>query len=189
MGEIKSSWEIAREKVEKLGKLSPEEQRKQREDRCHPIGKSLAEKYLSEHNTKFLENELNKYDNEDNELIRQITLRHLIEEIDLNKSFLLDRIAQGILNLAETEEIAKTINKIEEISSEYNKAEEMERQNIERDGREILNQQRISGTAISKFNILAKKEWRIRLDKIAHPFKETLDNLKRELLDLTISAS
>ena len=33
MGEIKSAWEIAMEKAEKLGKLPPEELRRQKEEK------------------------------------------------------------------------------------------------------------------------------------------------------------
>ena len=46
MGEIKSAWEIAVERVEGLGKLSPEELRRQKEEEYALIGQVLADKYL-----------------------------------------------------------------------------------------------------------------------------------------------
>jgi hypothetical protein len=57
MGEMKSAWERAQEKVEKLGKIT-EEEIKQIE--CIPVGNKLAAKYLQD--TDFnLDAELTKY--------------------------------------------------------------------------------------------------------------------------------
>lgn len=182
MGEIKSAWEIAQEKADKLGELSPEEKKKQREDRCHLTGKSLAEKYLSQHDTRYLEAELNKYNSEDKDLISQAALHRLIEGIDLRYSLILDKISQGIRSLAKTETAVETVGKIKELFQEYQEAEKGGRQEIEGAGREILHQLRISGTAISQINVRAKEEWQKKLSQLTHPFEERLNKLKQELL-------
>lgn len=184
MGDIKSAWEIAQAKANKLGELSPEERKKQREDRCHIIGRSLTEKYLSGHDTKNLEAELDKYDNEDKELIRRIALRQLIERIDLRSDFILDRIGQGILSLAKTETATETMGKIKELFQEYRETEKGEGQGMEKAGREILHQLRISGTAIGHINIGAKEEWQNKLREMTPPFEERLNQLKQELLNV-----
>ena len=57
MGEMKSAWEKAKEKVEKLGKLT-EEELKQVE--CVPVGNKLAAKYLQDADYN-LDAELTKY--------------------------------------------------------------------------------------------------------------------------------
>jgi ElaB/YqjD/DUF883 family membrane-anchored ribosome-binding protein len=57
MGEMKSAWERAQEKVEKLGKLT-EEETKQLE--CVPVGNRLAAKYLQDTDYN-LDAELTKY--------------------------------------------------------------------------------------------------------------------------------
>jgi phosphomannomutase len=57
LGEMKSAWEKAQEKVEKLGKLT-EEETKQFE--CIPVGNKLAAKYLQDINYN-LDAELMKY--------------------------------------------------------------------------------------------------------------------------------
>jgi len=57
MGEMKSAWEKAKEKVEKLGKLT-EEEMKQVE--CIPVGNKLAAKYLQDADYN-LDSELTKY--------------------------------------------------------------------------------------------------------------------------------
>lgn len=182
MGEIKSAWEIAQEKADELGELSPEERQKQRQDRCRPIGQSLAEKYLGQYDSQDLEAELNKYDSEDRELISRAALQRLVERIDLGYSPILDKIGQGILSLANTRAVAETLGKTKELFHEYREAEVMERQEVERAGREILHQLRISGTAISQVNIRAREEWQKKISQLAQPFQERLDTLKQELL-------
>jgi hypothetical protein len=57
MGEMKSAWEKAREKVEKLGKLTEEESRQLE---CIPVGNKLAARYLQDTNYG-LDAELTKY--------------------------------------------------------------------------------------------------------------------------------
>ena len=182
MGEIKSAWEIAREKAAKLGELSPEERKQQREDRCSSIGKALAEQYLSQHDIQHLEAEFSKYNGEERELITQAVLQRLTEALDLRYSLTLNTISQGVLILIKTETVAETIAKIRELFQEYRETEEREKQEIERTGMEILHQLRISGTAISQINIRAKEEWQKKLLELAQPFNERLGKLKQELL-------
>ncbi len=182
MSEIKSAREIAQEKANKLGALSPEERKKQRDDRYRLIGKTLAEKYLGQNDARLLEAELSKYSGPDKDLISRAVLRLLVEGIDLNYSLKLDEIGQGILSLSGTEAAVQTTDKIKELFHEYWEAENKKRQEIERAGREILHQLRISGTAISQINIRAKEEWLKQLNELAQPFEERLNSLKQELL-------
>ena len=185
MGEIKSAWEIAHEKADKLGDLSPEERRKEREDRCRLIGISLAEKYLSQHDLCLLEDEPNKHSAQDKELIRQAVIHRLIEVIEIGYGMKLDEIGRGILKLTRSEIPGQTLGKIKELFQEYVEAENKERQEVEKAGREILHQLRISGTAISQINIRAKEEWWGKLSELANPFEERLNRLKQELLSST----
>jgi len=57
MGEMKSAWEKAKEKVDKLGKLTEEEIKQLK---CIPVGNKLAAKYLQDTNYN-LDAELTKY--------------------------------------------------------------------------------------------------------------------------------
>ena len=181
MGEIKSAREIAQEKASKLGELSPEERKGQRQDRCRMIGKSLAEKYLSQYDIRLLETELNKHSAQDKDLMKQATIHRLIEGINLRYGSTLDKISQGILTLANNAMAIETVGKIKELFQEYDEAENRARQEIENAGMEILHQLRISGTAISQINIRAKEEWEQRLNQLTGPFEERLNYLKQEL--------
>ena len=183
VGEIKSAREIAQEKASKLGKLSPEERKGQRQDRCRIIGKSLAERYLSQYDIRLLEAEINKHSAQDKDLIKQAAIHRLIEGINLKYGSELDKISQGILTLANTAMAIETIGKIKELFQEYEEAENGARQEIEKAGMEILHQLRVSGTAISHINIRAKEEWEQTLNQLTGPFEEILNPLKQELLN------
>ena len=179
VGEIKSAREIAQEKANKLGELSPEERKGQRQDRCRMIGKSLAEKYLSQYDIRLLENELNKHSAQDKDLMKQAAIHQLIEGINLRYSSTLDKISQGILTLANNAAAVETIDKIKELFQEYEETENRVRRDIENSGIEILHQLRVSGTAISQINIRAKEEWEQRLNQLTSPFEERLNYLKQ----------
>ena len=181
MGEIQSSWEIARKKADLLGELSVDEQRKQREEICQPVAKSLVDKYLDEQDARRLKKELDVYQAEDKNLIRQMAIHRLIDCIELQNSSILDKAISGVLILVNNEMVGQVVGQIKQLFIAYGEIEKTERQKIEIAGREILHQQRISGTAISMINIRAREEWQERLKEIAQPFEKQLYNLKQEL--------
>jgi hypothetical protein len=181
VADIKSAWEIAQEKASKLGELSAEEREGQRQDRCRLIGESLTEKYLSHHDISSLEEELRKHSPQDKYLISQAAVHRLIQALDLQYLTELTEISQGILNLAHSDATTKTLDEIKALVQEYVETEDKESQEIERAGREMLHQLRISGTAVGRLNMRAKAEWQKKLDQTARPFDERLNYLKQEL--------
>jgi hypothetical protein len=181
MADIKSAWEIAQEKASKLGELSAEEREEQRQNRCRLIGESMAEKYLSHYDISSLEDELNKHSSQDRSLISQAVVSCLIQGIDLRYSTALHEISKGILTLVNFPEAIKTLDEIKELFRECAKAEDKERREIEKTGREMLHQMRVSGTAVGRLNIGTKEEWQKKLDQTAQPFDERLNYLKKEL--------
>lgn len=181
VADIKSAWEIAQEKASKLGDLSPEEREEQRRDKCRLIGESLAEKYLSHHNISFLQDELSKHGTQDRYLVGKAATRRLIQGIGLLHPSTLAEISRGILALANSAAATKIMDEVKELFQEYIEAENKEKQEIEKAGREMLHQLRVSGTAISQLNIRAQEEWQKKLEQTARPFDERLNNLKEEL--------
>lgn len=181
MGEIKSAWEIAQEKANKLGSLSTEERKRQSEERCLLIGKALAEKYLSQQDLSQFETELSKHTGEDRKLVNQAALQRLIEEIDLRYGQKLGMVSRAVLMLTNARASVQIMDRIKELFQEYQEAEDREKQEIERAGRELLHRLRISGSAISQINIHAVEEWHKTLDKLDRPFEQRLSDLKQEL--------
>ncbi len=183
MGEIKSAWELAMEKVEKLGKLSPDELRRQKEEKYGSIGQGLAEKCLSGLALRDVKIELDKYKGEERELVRAALASKLIDAIELGDAERLSKVLEGIseLNLKSREGLASIRAEIEQLFAECREAEQKKRREVETAARGVLHQLRISGSAIGSVNPEVVPEWKNELDKIALPYRERLDSLKARL--------
>ena len=176
MGELKSAWEIAQERASRLGKLSPEEERRQKEEECRQIGSAIAIRWLNNAEKSI---ELDKYPEEQKGLIKQAVLKHLIEAIELKNPNRLERIRQGIAMLYPGANSA--IEQITQLAQEYEGAERKRFNESEGKGGEILHQMRISGTAVGEINSKAVAEWQKDEAEWTQAFVSRLDNLKQEL--------
>jgi hypothetical protein len=183
VGEIKSAWELAMEKVDKLGKLSPEELRQQKEDKCRSVGWGLAEKYLSGSSLRDLKIEVDKQKDEERELVRVALASRLIDAIELGDAERLAKVVEAIsdLKLKSEDGLPAARNEIEGIFAEYREAEQKKRREVETAARGVLHQLRISGSAIGSVNPEVVPEWKNELDKIAQPYRERLDDMKAKL--------
>jgi hypothetical protein len=185
MGEIKSAWEIAMERVEGLGKLSPEELRKQKEEEYALIGQVLADKYLGGLGFWQLEVELDKYGAEERELVKRALISKLAQAIELGNYERLDKAMEGISGLKQKKRIKEIKDEIEQLFQEYKQVEEKESREVEKSAREILHQLRISGSAIGTINPKVIPQWQQGLDRLAQPYQEKLERLKQKLIDLS----
>ena len=88
-----------------------------------------------------------------------------------------------VLHETATVESAQILDKIEQLLGEYREAGDAEGREIEEAGRNLLHGARISGSAIGKINIRARKEWANELSQLASPFRDRLTTLKHELLN------
>ncbi|PIU56972.1 MAG: hypothetical protein COS87_00550 [Chloroflexi bacterium CG07_land_8_20_14_0_80_45_17] len=186
MGKLKSAWEIAQEKADRLGKLSLAEMQRQREQECRQIGRAIAQRYLDSPELLPLAIELNKYQ-EKKDLVRQATLTHLTQAIDLRflTSFgmtsKLERIIQGIATVEPKSE--SIIERIRGLAQEYEQLADKTRRAIEIKCRETLHQLRISGTAVGNINIEATPQWQQSWQLLTEPLESRLDSLKQELIN------
>ena len=186
MGKLKSAWEIAQEKADRLGKLSPAEMQRQSEQECRQIGQAIAQRYLDSPEPLPLAIELNKYQ-EKKDLVRQATLTHLTQAIDLRflTSFGMtskpERIIQGIAAVEPKSE--SIIERIRGLVQEYEQLADKARQAIEIKCRETLHKLRISGTAVGNINIEATPQWQQSWHLLTKPLEPRLDSLKRELIN------
>jgi hypothetical protein len=186
VGEIKSAWELAMEKVDKLGKLSPEELRQQKEDRCRSMGQGLAEKYVSGSSVRDLKLELDKHKGEERELVRTALASELIGAIDLGDTERLSKVIEGIseLDLKDKGRLIDIRAEIGQLFGEYREAEEKKRREVDSAARGALHQLRISGSAVGGVNPEVFPEWKSELDRIAQPYRERLDHIKAKLAEL-----
>ena len=187
MGDIKSAWEIALEKTEKLGKLSPEELREQRRQELAPVGRGLADRYLAGLGLWQLKVELDRYKGEERALVTESLVSSLVQGIELGNDDRLARVMEGVSALKEERQagITEIRDRAEALFREYREVEQKERRDAEESVKEILHQLRISGSAIGAINPKVMPEWQQALDRFAEPYIMQLEELKERLKHLS----
>ncbi len=201
MGELKSAWEIAQGKADKLGKLSAEELQQQREEKCRQIGQTIAQRYLDNVESLNLGIELDGHPEEERGLIKRAVASCLIQVLNLSTGWgtrggpgaAVETYRSGG-GCARREKIVEGIASREAISGgnsarvwpvfhEYEGATRGARHEIERKGKEILHRLRISGTAVADINVEAMPQWQQTWHRLRKPFEPRLDTLKQELIN------
>jgi hypothetical protein len=183
MGELKSAWEIAQEKANRLGKLSAEEKEQQERQRYHQIGQVLAQKWLDSSQKLDITAELNKHGEKEREIIKQAVIKHLVEAIEFTTTQGINsvkRVIEAISSLGP--ELQPKAEEIGQLVQEYEGAEHKIRQELESDCRETLHQLRISGTAVGAINIETDPQWQLARQELVEAFTPRLNDLKRTLI-------
>jgi hypothetical protein len=184
MGELKSAWEIAQERANRLGKLSAEEEEQQARQRCDQIGQVLAQKWLNGSQQLDIAAELNKHKEEERNIIKQALIEHLAEAIEFTATQDISRmkkVVEGIGSLGP--ELQPKAEEIGKLVQEYEGAEQKIRQELESSYREPLHQLRISGTAVDAINIEATPEWQLAREELVEAFTPRLNNLRQGLIN------
>jgi len=183
MSELKSAWEIAQERANKLGKLSAEEKEQQERQGYRQIGQALARKWLDSSRQLNITAELNKHEEKERSIIKQAAIEHLVEAIELTtgqgiKS--VKRVIEAISSLKP--ELQSKAEAIGQLVQEYEGAEQKIRQELESNYRQTLHQLRISGTAIDSINIEDNHEWQLARRGLIEALSSRLDDLKQALI-------
>lgn len=188
VAEMKSAFEKALERAERLGKLSPEEIREGREKEFTPIGRALAEHYLGHGYGHILAEEMAKYSGEEKDVVMKAALSRLVEAIELGNYEATERAIAGILALKGEGEIGPIPEQIKSLFEEYKQAEkdryEKGKGEIERKERELLRQLGISGSAIGEINLEASETWEEISGELYSQFDQRLNQLKEQLLKI-----
>ena len=185
MGDMKSAFEKALEKADKIGKLSPEEMREREETEFTPVGRAIAERFLGHGRKQILKEEVVRYSSDENGVVVRAVLSRLFETIDLSSGHPIDRALDGLLTLRENEGIGGTISSIRILLAEFQKEREQEyereKENIEKSERELLHQLRITGSAVGTMNPKASESLNLVYGQLNSRFNERLEALKKEL--------
>jgi hypothetical protein len=181
MGEIRSSWEMAQEKADRIGNLSSEERTRQKEEQYRSTAAVLVHQYFSDHDIRPVEKELSKYAGEDRELLKRMLLDGFLEAIDLDEHVSFDMVLRGLHALSGKEEAGHTIDAIKQLYNVCREDREKEKQHAEDIGRQVLLTMGISGNAIGRINIYARDEWLSALNNIDANFKKQLASLKEDM--------
>ena len=188
MGEMKSAFEKAMERAEKLGKLSPEEMRERKQAEYTPIGRALAERYLGHGQKQVFKEEANRYSGDEKGIVIRAALLRLGEAIDLGNDELTENALAGMLVFKAKEKMGEINEKIRSLLREFREAQQQkyegEKERIERGEKELLHQLRISGSAVGEINLKASEAWERISQQLCSRFNERLVDLKGELLSL-----
>jgi hypothetical protein len=196
MDELKSAFDRAMERVEQVGKLSPEEMRERRESGYAPVGRAIAERYLEHGHEQLLVEEVGKHGGEEGTIVRRAALGRLVESIDLTSYDTAERAMKGVLFLTgggEDQEINRIIEDMARLFKEF--GEELQRKygsekdSIEGEERELLHQLRISGSAVGDINMATSESWGKAYREFSTPFRERLEALKQDLVRTAVDNS
>jgi len=183
MGELKSAWEIAQEKANRLGKLSVEEKEQQERQRYRQIGQVLAQKWLDSSQKLDMPAELNKHEEKERNIIKQAVIEHLVETIEFTTTRGINSVKRAIEAISSLEpELQPKAGEIGQLVQEYEGAEQKIRQELESNYRETLHQLRISGTAVDVTNIEADPKWQLARQELVEDFTPRLNDLKQALI-------
>jgi hypothetical protein len=183
MGELKSAWEIAQERANRLGKLSAEEKEQQERQEYRQIGQVLAQKWLDSSRQVDMTAELNKYEEKERDIIKQAIIKHLVEAIEFTTTRGINsvqRVVEAISSLRP--ELQPKAEEIGQLVQEYEEAEQKIRQDLESNYRETLHQLRISGTAVDAINIETNNQWQLARQELVEAFTPRLNALKQALI-------
>ena len=183
MSELKSAWEIAQEKANRLGKLSAEEKEQQERQRYRQIGQALAQKWLDSSQRLDMAAELNKHEEKEREIIKQAVIEHLVEAIEFTTTRGINSVKKVIAAISSLgPELQPKAEEIGQLVQEYEGAEQKIRQELESNYRETLHQLRISGTAVDAINIEADPQWQLARQELVEAFTPRLNDLKQALI-------
>ena len=181
MADIKSSWEIAQQKLQRLGDLSLEEQEKQREEKYAGIAKAIVLRYIANFNNRFLEKEIAQYGEDDKHQIVPRVLNDFIDGITIEGVEENIKRLNGIAVLMHETDMGKNVDIIQRLFDDYSAQISSEEAVIQAEGMKKLSQYSISGTAIESINAASTSLWKQRLDTITLIYQAKLEMIKSEM--------
>lgn len=184
MSEMQSALERALQRAERIGKLSPEEARQQKEAKYIPAGRTIAERFLEHGHTVVLADQLAKLEDEGRPIAIGAALLALIGGIDIDDRALMERALEGFKTLS-AESVFDVSKEISEIFNQH--AAQKKRWYDEHCSemtaatRERLISLGISGSAVGEINIGNDPQWIQKQAELRSEFNAQLGELKASL--------
>lgn len=170
---LKSALEIALEKAEKLGSMSPDEKQKLKAEKLESVGLALSKRYLQGLPIRDVEMELAKYKEERKTVVRYL-LSSLLAELDLSDPEGAERLCEAVKHFSGT----AASDKVSGLLSEYRNAMEQAWQKSQRTIRAAklkeLKQRGISGSAVEPA-IESSTEWLQQKANLNSEYKKRLE--------------
>jgi hypothetical protein len=183
MSELKSAWEVAQERANRLGKLSAQEKEQQERQRYRRIGQALAQKWLDASQELDVTAELDKHEENERGIVKQAVIEHLVEAIEFTTTkdiASINRIIEAIGSLKP--ELQSKAEELGQLVQEYVAGEQKIRQGLEGHHRETLHRLRISGTAVNAINVEDNPQWQLARRELIESLAPRLSALKQALI-------
>ena len=190
MGEMKSAYDRAMERAGKLGKLSPDEMKKQEEERLLTVGRAIAEKYLGHGHTQVFKDDVEKFRADEKSVVSRGARLGLAGSLSFDKGVTLEaleRVADGLAALATgkpdaiEELIGEVKGLLEEMEAELDKTYSNEYGRLEGERRVLLQGLGISGSAVAGVNVEGSSAWEQIENELRSRYNANLEPLKVKL--------
>jgi hypothetical protein len=146
---IKSAFEIAMERVEKLGDLSTEEKQRLRQEELASAGEALAERYLSGLPLRDIDTELAKRNDDDRRVVTRQLVSHLLDKVHFDDPAADDTTLAALEHLAADSGIAQNVKEIlQQHGAALEKARQESVHTLGKAKLQELERRGISGSAI-----------------------------------------
>lgn len=149
---IRSAWEIALERADRLGQISAEELRKQNEVEYLPLGRGLANRYLEGLPFKEVENQISRFEGNPREFVEKGLKESLIDNVDLTENERSLKALKAILQMDKGGQLSDCARLLEQLFDAYTAAKDRSAAVSEKDPMaqaiEILAKRGITGSGI-----------------------------------------
>lgn len=186
MDEMKSALDRALERAASLGKLSPEEMRRQKESEYGPAGENIAQRYLEHGQVRILADQLGKFSGEEGQIVMRAALVRLVHSIELEDRNLSERALEGIAYLRGNRATGAIMQDIRRLFGQYAWQQKLaHEENTDTMGKEIrdrLARAGIGGSAVAEVNLQKDESWQRISGNLLSEFGSQMEELKLVLL-------
>jgi hypothetical protein len=189
--QIKSSIELAMEKMAKLPKLTEDEIRERREKEYAPQGRKLASELLTGVLAETrLEVELFRQEGEPGRIVQKAFSTALCQAIDLEDAETSTKVCNTIKLLVRDdylEETASHLDSLDGMLRDYERQKQQELVTIEAAEGARVRDLGVSGSAI-RLNPRENEHWRQKWSELQQAFRPQVDEIKQKLSDQLASS-
>ena len=187
--EIKSSFELAMEKLAKLPRLSEQEFREQQEAEYRPKGEGLANRYLAGEVTEaWLAEELHKAPAPQGEIIRRGYLSLLCRSIPPYDPEAARKALLGIRVLLGEGALADTFERLSRLAQEYAQRREHVLDSARKAELSRLRDLGVSGSAV-RVDLRDSQAWAVVEEALRRELDPQAEQLRAKLLDEALEAA
>ena len=180
---IKSSFEIAMEKVAKMTDLTPQEIKEQKEHDYTIRGKAIANRYLTGAIKKQeLSSELKKFQGEEHQIVRKATLSFLCQAIHLDNMEKSYRAMDGFESLGIQFNSEEMKIKFEEIQDSFKREYNEIYRQFEESRKDTLNSLGISGSAVVP-DVEASEDFQNAIKQLRPSYNAKIEKLIGKILE------